>query len=72
MSKGTDFEKSLKELEEIVSRLESRDITLDESMALFERGMKLSGDCRKALETAKQKIITLTEAEKEAKPDETV
>ena len=49
MSKGTDFEKSLNELEEIVSRLESGDITLDESMALFERGMKLSGDCRKAL-----------------------
>ena len=72
MSKGTDFEKSLKELEEIVSRLESGDITLDESMALFERGMKLSGDCRKALETAKQKIIMLTEAEKEAKTDETV
>lgn len=72
MSKGTDFEKSLKELEEIVSRLESGDITLDESMALFERGMKLSGDCRKALETVKQKIITLTEAEKEATSDETV
>lgn len=72
MSKNTDFEESLKELEEIVSKLEGGDITLDESMALFERGMKLSGDCRKTLETAKQKIITLTEAEKETKLNETV
>ena len=65
MSRSNDFEKSISELEKIVSLLESGDITLDESIKLFERGTKLAGECRKTLETAKQKIITLTEAEEE-------
>ena len=59
MSRSNDFEKSISELENIVSLLESGDITL------FERGTELAGECRKTLETAKQKIITLTEAEEE-------
>ncbi len=65
MSRNADFEKSISELENIVAQLESGDITLDESIKLFERGTKLTKDCRKTLETAKQKIITLTEAEEE-------
>ena len=65
MSRNTDFEKSISELENIVAQLESGDITLDESIKLFERGTKLTNDCSKTLETAKQKIITLTEAEEE-------
>ena len=65
MSRSNDFEKSISELEKIVSLLESGDITLDESIKLFERGTELAGECRKTLEIAKQKIITLTEAEEE-------
>ena len=65
MSRNADFEKSISELENIVAQLESGDITLDESIKLFERGTKLTKDCRNTLETAKQKIITLTEAEEE-------
>ena len=65
MSRNADFEKSISELENIVAQLESGDITLDESIKLFERGTKLTKDRRKTLETAKQKIITLTEAEEE-------
>ena len=65
MSRNTDFEKSISELENIVAQLENGDITLDESIKLFERGMKLTNDCRKTLKTAKQKIITLTQAEEE-------
>lgn len=65
MSRSNDFEKSISELENIVSLLESGDITLDESIKLFERGTELAGKCRKTLETAKQKIITLTQAEEE-------
>ena len=65
MSRSNDFEKSISELEKIVSLLESGDITLDESIKLFERGTELAGECRKTLETAKKKIITLTEAEEE-------
>ncbi len=65
MSKNTDFEKSLKELEQIVEELQNGDISLDESIKLFERGIKLSNDCRKTLETARQKITSLTEEESE-------
>ena len=65
MSKNTDFEKSLKELEQIVDELQNGDISLDESIKLFERGIKLSNDCRKTLETARQKITSLTEEESE-------
>ena len=65
MSKNTDFEKSLKELEQIVEELQNGDISLDESIKLFERGMELTNLCRKTLETARQKITTLTEEESE-------
>jgi len=59
------FEKSLNQLEDIKNKLENEDVSLDESIALFEKGVKLSNDCRKTLETAEQKIISLTEAESE-------
>ena len=70
MSNNTDFEASLLELEKIVEKLEGGEISLDESIKLFEKGMELSNDCRKTLNTARQKIITLTEAEKEARSDD--
>ena len=63
MSKNTDFEKSLDELEKIVEELQNGDISLDESIKLFEKGMELTNDCRKTLEPARQKITSLTEEE---------
>ena len=65
MNKNTDFEKSLDELENIVEQLQNGDIFLDESIKLFERGMELTNLCRKTLETARQKITSLTEEEEE-------
>lgn len=65
LSKDFDFEKSLKELEKIANSLENDKISLDESISLFEKGVKLSKDCSIYLETAKQKIISLTEAQEE-------
>lgn len=59
------FEKSLNQLEDIINKLENDSVSLDESIALFEKGVKLSNECRKTLETAEQKIISLTEAESE-------
>lgn len=58
-----NFENSLLELEDIIKKLESNEVSLEESIELFEKGVKLSDACRKTLETAEQKIITLTEAE---------
>lgn len=69
MTNNTDFEKSLDELEKIVEQLQNGDISLDESIKLFERGMELTNDCRKTLETARQKITSLTEEEERENGD---
>ncbi len=64
-----NFENSLLELENIIKKLESNEVSLEESIELFEKGIKLSGLCRKTLETAQNKIITLTDAESEDTDD---
>ena len=61
--KSFDFEKSLKELEETVFALENGEMTLDESIKAFEKGIKLSKECSDYLQNAKQRIIDLSEAE---------
>lgn len=60
---NNDFEKNLTRLSEIVELLESGNCSLDESMTLFEEGIQLSKACGMQLETAKQKIITLSQKE---------
>ena len=54
-----EFEKSLTRLEEVVKRLESTDLSLDEAMKLFEEGVRLSRDCQKQLEEAEGKVEIL-------------
>lgn len=54
------FEDSMKELEEVVAKLESGDVTLDESLKLFERGIKLSASCQKKLDEAERRVKILT------------
>ncbi|MGB7022821.1 MAG: exodeoxyribonuclease VII small subunit [Candidatus Acidiferrales bacterium] len=69
-----EFEKSLTRLEEVVKRLESTDLSLDEAMKLFEEGVKLSRDCQKQLEEAEGRVeILLRKADGkiQAKPFET-
>ena len=53
------FEKSLEELELIVNSLESGDLRLEESLELFERGVKLSRKCRERLANAERRIEIL-------------
>ncbi|MBQ7726374.1 MAG: exodeoxyribonuclease VII small subunit [Clostridia bacterium] len=65
MSEQKSFEASLQELESVVARLENGELSLDDSIRLFEEGMRLSADCRKTLETAKQTITRLTETGEE-------
>ena len=54
--KISDFEKSLKELETIVERMEKGDQTLEASLKDFERGNALAEACRASLEEAEQRI----------------
>lgn len=69
-SENIDFESAIKELSEIVAQLENGAATLDESIALFERGIFLSKECNKKLQSARQKILTLTEAEEKSDNDD--
>ncbi|MDP2355522.1 MAG: exodeoxyribonuclease VII small subunit [Beijerinckiaceae bacterium] len=56
------FEDSLKELEEIVSKLESGQVSLEQSISFYERGEKLKQRCERLLKDAEMRIekITLT------------
>ena len=58
-AKKPDFEYSLTRLEEIVGKLESANLSLDEAMKLFEEGVQLSRDCQKYLEQAEGKVEIL-------------
>ena len=53
------FEEAFRELEETVRRLEEGDLTLDESIALFERGMRLAEYCGEKLDQAELKVKQL-------------
>ena len=57
--KRGDFERSLGRLEEVVKRLESTDLSLDEAMKFFEEGVKLSRECQKQLEEAEGRVEIL-------------
>ncbi|MBO68298.1 MAG: exodeoxyribonuclease VII small subunit [Acidiferrobacteraceae bacterium] len=57
----SDFEKSLKELETIVERMEKGEQTLEASLKDFERGNTLAAACRVSLEEAEQRIEKLVE-----------
>ena len=62
------FEKSLARLESIVEKLESEDMELDESLALFEEGIGLSRICREKLSEVERRVeIVLKEADGEYK-----
>ncbi len=53
------FENNLKELETIVKALESSEVTLDEMLTLYEKGIALTKSCTLQLEMAEQKITVL-------------
>lgn len=60
MNSELTFENAMKRLEEIVNALEKNEVTLDESIKLFEEGTKLTAFCSKTLNEAQQKITELT------------
>jgi exodeoxyribonuclease VII small subunit len=59
VQKKPDFERSLARLEEVVRKLESPQLSLDEAMKLFEEGVALSRECQKQLEEAEGKVEIL-------------
>lgn len=60
-SQARNFDTSLKELEELVARLESGRLTLEESISAYEKGVKLVKFCTERLSAAEKKIELLKE-----------
>jgi exodeoxyribonuclease VII small subunit len=59
--KKFDYEASVAELESLVEKLEQGDISLEESLKLYESGVLLTRDCQDALKKAEQKVQMLLE-----------
>jgi len=57
--KSSNFEKDLQELEDLVEKMEGGDLSLEDSLVHFERGIALTRACQKALSEAEQKIQIL-------------
>jgi len=57
--KKLDYEAAVTELESLVERLEQGDISLEESLKLYESGVLLTRDCQDALQAAEQKVQML-------------
>ena len=62
MSQIKSFEKSMKELEDIVKKLEGGALTLDESLDAYEKAIKLVRECNDMLDSAEQRVRVLTES----------
>ncbi len=54
-----DFEAALRELEMLVEKMEQGELSLEDSLSHFERGVKLSRTCQQALKAAEQKVELL-------------
>ena len=61
--KQMSFEEAMKRLDEIVRGLEKGDVTLNDSMALFEEGTALIRRCTEMLDSAEQQVVRLKKGE---------
>lgn len=62
-----DFEKKLTRLEEIVQKMEKGELSLDDSLKLFEEGVKLSRDCHGQLTKAESQVKKLVSVDENGK-----
>ncbi|KHF24133.1 exodeoxyribonuclease VII small subunit [Solemya velum gill symbiont] len=65
-TQATGFEEALNELEKLVETMESGELTLEESLKTFEKGVALTRQCETALREAEQKIEMLSQASEDA------
>jgi exodeoxyribonuclease VII small subunit len=63
------FEENLAELEALVDTLERGDLTLEQSLVAFERGVRLTRTCQQALDAAEQKVRILMSSTEGAQPE---
>jgi exodeoxyribonuclease VII small subunit len=65
--KTPSFEEALAELESLVEQMEQGELSLEDSLKSFERGVELTRTCQQALKEAEQKIQILSKKEPDAK-----
>jgi exodeoxyribonuclease VII small subunit len=65
-SNSINFEKTLAELEQLVEKMEEGDLSLEESLKYFERGILLTKACQQALSEAEQKVSVLLQKDGKA------
>lgn len=63
MSKDKKFEENLADLEAIVQKLENGDVALEEAIAEFQKGMRLSKDLQKTLDQAEKTLVKVMQAD---------
>ena len=68
-STSPSFEDALTELESIVDALEKGEMSLEESLSVFERGIGLTRTCQQALDAAEQRVRILTDARPDAETE---
>ena len=67
--KDVNFEELIEKLEEITNKLEKEQLSLDESVKLFEEGMQISKECNSKLEDAEKRITILINKNDEIKEE---
>ena len=67
--KDANFEELIEKLEEITNKLEKEQLSLDESVKLFEEGMQISKECNSKLEDAEKRITILINQNDEIKEE---
>lgn len=70
VTKSNNFEKSLADLEKIVVQLEQGELSLDDAMAAFEQGVRLTRACQQQLDAAEQKVRILLDENQSNPPGE--
>ena len=63
MSDERTFEQALAELEECVRKLDSGELPLEESIRVFEQGVRLQAECQELLDAAEQRVLALSRSD---------
>ena len=69
MGKISSFEDKIYELENIIASMESGELSLEESLKLYESGMELAADCEKILKRAQLKLETIRKENMDDEPE---
>jgi len=67
--RSVNFEEAIKELEDLVERMEQGELSLEESLKAFERGIELTRQCQSALDAAEQRVEILTRKDGVLEPE---